>query len=136
MRTRAGWLLLAILVGYGTAAHGYFLDEARRFDVRARIYSQVAIAAEDTTEKPPDIKLGDIVSQRNFYNPEFDAALTDFTRGMREVPVLSLFTPDDFKFHFAWWGFYDGIFDYADPKWNDVLHSSPAGRQSSSDHIF
>jgi hypothetical protein len=134
MRTPAGWLPLTLLLGVHTAAHAYFLDQGRRFDVRARLYSQVAIATEETLEAPPDIDSGDILSHRNFYNPEFDAKLTDFTRPMRELPGLSLLAPDEFNFRFAWWGFYDGIFDYADHKWGDVIRASPRGRQSSSDN--
>jgi len=99
--------VLALLVGVRTA-HAYFLDDARRFDVRARIYSQVSVATEETTEKPPDISPGDILSQRNFYNPEFDANLSDF---------MQWTGAEEFKFRFAWWGFYDGIYDYLDEKW-------------------
>jgi hypothetical protein len=132
MRTRVGWLQLALLVGVQTAAHAYFLDQGRRFDVRARIYAQVAVATEETTEKPPDISPGDILSQRNFYNPEFDAHLGDFTRGMREIPGLSVLTPDDLNFRFAWWGFYDGILDYANSKWATSSARRRARRSSSN----
>src|SRR5206468_3621950 len=104
--------------------HAYFLDEARNFEIRLRAYAGVNIATESSREGPrdpatgrelahsPDIAPGDILSQRNFYNPEFDAKLTDYTRWTQDVPGFSLISPEEFKFHFSWWGFYDGIFDF------------------------
>src|SRR2546425_8548615 len=53
-----------------------------------------------------------LAQHRNFYNPEFDARLTKYMRWTDNVPGLSLLSPDEFKFHFAWWGSYDGIYDY------------------------
>ena len=76
---------------------------------------------------------GDLFSQRNFYNPEFDANLTNYVGWTRKAPGFSLIAPDEFKFHFAWWGFYDGMFDYLSPQWRDALRAVPRSRQSSSD---
>ncbi len=137
MRTRARRLTLGlvVLLGAGSTAHAYFLDHDRNFDVRLRAYSQATIAAEDSREKPPDISAGDVVSQRNFYNPEFDANLTKYVRWMGGTPGLSLLGPEEFKFRFAWWGFYDGIFDYANGKWEDALRNHPRARQSESDNV-
>ena len=141
MRTRAGWLvlgLLAVLV-FSRSSSAYFLDSARRFDVRLRAYSQLGIMTTDsdtvsdadrrrvlsflgptaTPEQkraaiasitPPVHSLGDLAQHRNFYNPEFDANLTDFMKWAGA---------DQFKFRFAWWGFYDGLYDYLDSKWAD-----------------
>src|SRR3989441_1079799 len=56
-----------------------------------------------------------LAQHRNFYNPEFDARLTKYMRWTDNVPGLSLLSPDEFKFRFAWWGFYDGIEVVVDP---------------------
>src|SRR6185369_14085270 len=74
-----------------------------------------------------DFNAGDLGLQRNFYNPEFDAKLTDYLAWTRDAPGLSLFTPDEFKFRFAWWGFYDGVFDYSDPEWKRALRGELKG---------
>ena len=141
MRTRAGWLVLGLVLGAGTSAQGYFLDKGRNFDVRMRAYSQLSILTDSATragcEKgpalcPPNYHAGDLAQHRNFYNPEFDATLTDYTRWTRNVPGLSLLAPEDFKFRFAWWGFYDGLYDYLDPEWNEHRRNLK-GRFSSSD---
>src|SRR5213593_1250573 len=146
-RTWVRAVVFGLVLGAASSVHAYFLDETRNFEIRLRAYAGVAIATESSREGPrdpatgkelaksPDIKPGDILSQRNFYNPEFDANLSDYAHRLRDVPVLSLLTPDDFNFRFAWWGFYDGIFDYADSKWKDVIKASPATRQSESDNI-
>src|SRR5262249_46470744 len=62
----------------------------------------------DTT---PEAKSGQLVQQRNFFNPELDAKLAPYLSGLRSGP-LSWLAPDDFSFRAAGWGFYDGIFDY------------------------
>jgi hypothetical protein len=123
MRTGAGWLALSCLslTLWASSAGAYYLDKGRRFDVRLRAYSQLGILTEDaeTLGNPPQYDAGDLGQHRNFYNPEFDARLTDFTRWMGDAPGLRFIRPDDFKFRFAWWGFYDGIYDYLNPEWND-----------------
>jgi hypothetical protein len=63
---------------------------------------------------PPTYSLGDLAQHRNFYNPEFDANLTDFMQWAKA---------DQFKFRFAWWGFYDGLYDYLDEEWADRARS-------------
>ncbi len=147
---RRAWVravVCGLVLGAASSAHAYFLDETRNFEIRLRAYAGVAIATESSREGPrdpatgrelahsPDIAPGDILSQRNFYNPEFDAKLTDYTRWTQDVPGFSLISPEEFKFHFAWWGFYDGIFDYANPKWRDALDAAPRARQSESNDI-
>jgi hypothetical protein len=143
MRLRGGWLgfgLVAVLVFTRTAS-AYFLDSDRRFDVRLRAYSQLGVltdssetagcptdtqlakakAISDPAQRqaklaqlmqtcPPSYSAGDLAQHRNFYNPEFDANLTDF---------MHWSGADEFKFRFAWWGFYDGLYDYLNPEWND-----------------
>src|SRR5262245_44439186 len=158
MRTWARRLTLGLVLALSSVSHAYFLDQKGNFDVRLRAYSQVAILTEKAREAEglwpkgcdvPDpanpnrtIRLancldfnpGDIASQRNFYNPEFDAKLIDYLRWSQNVSGLSLIAPDDFKFRFAWWGFYDGIFDYASSRWDDARRASPAARQALSDN--
>src|SRR5262249_30668182 len=116
-------LALALLGGLGlsTCSWGYFLDNTRNFDVRLRAYSQLGIMASNAGEdQPTRYSFGDLAQHRNFYNPEFDARLTDYLKHMDDVPGLSFLPPDDFKFRFAWWGFYDGIYDYMNSEWNDA----------------
>ncbi len=136
MRTRVGRLGLGLLVlGAGSSAQAYFLDKGRNFDVRARVYSQLGIMMDDAEkDQPTRYKLGDLAQHRNFYNPEFDARLTDYLRWADHVPGLSLLSPEEFKFRFAWWGFYDGLYDYLDPEWNDARKAYKA-RFAESDKV-
>ena len=130
MSTRAGLLALGLLLGAGSVAEAYFLDKGRNFDVRMRAYSQLGIFTQNSCknvvngiEQCPQYDLGDLAQQRNFYNPEFDAKLTDYIRWSGNVPGLSFISPDELKFRFAWWGFYDGLYDYLDEEWADRARS-------------
>ena len=162
MRTPCGVLcralVLAVVVLSAGTSHAYFLDNARNFDVRLHSYSQLGIMTENAgtdwpgvdpkipgSESPscmvngkPSKKCayhaGDLGQQRNFYNPEFDAKLDDYVRWMNEVPGLSLVNPEELKFRFAWWGFYDGLYDYLDGPWNTNRQNVKA-RQSQSDNV-
>ena len=104
---------LAIVVGIALAlpavAHAFFLDEARNFEIRGRFYSEAALAAESSQ---PQTRPGraplQLIEQRNFVNPEFEARLTPYQP----------FSLDDFSFRLALWGFYDGIYDYGTPQYN------------------
>jgi hypothetical protein len=131
MRRGVGRLALAVVcvATVQSTARAYFLDEQRRFDVRVRAYSQWSVLAQsadrqgcpDPARCPPQYSAGDLAQIRNFYNPEFDAKLTDFTTWMGETTGLSAIMPDDFRFRFAWWGFYDGLYDsddWAGSPWN------------------
>jgi hypothetical protein len=158
MRTRAGWLgsvgFLAVLV-CSQVSSAFYLDSERRFDVRVRAYSQLGIMTEDSETKgcptaiqvakakaiadpaarkaklallnstcPPEYDAGALGQHRNFYNPEFDANLTDW---------MHWAYADEFKFRFAWWGFYDGLYDYLDPVWNQHRRDSRTRYSESSD---
>src|SRR5437016_2719835 len=143
MRTSTGWLTLGLAIALWAAppSHAYFLDQGRNFDVRLRAYSQLGIMTDSSERDWPGNGLeagstspsclvngkrstkcrysaGDLAQQRNFYNPEFDANLTSYTRWTNTTPGLSLIAPDEFKFRFAWWGFYDGLYDYLNGPWN------------------
>ena len=120
MRALTWFVVAGVLVLMASPAGAFFLDKGRNFDVRFRGYSQINIAGEDTRDGNPDISAGTLLNQRNFYNPEFDAKLTDYLSWMKNIPGLSLIAPDEMKFRFAWWGFYDGIYDYSDGQWNDA----------------
>lgn len=136
MRARAGWAAaIGLVFTIGADCHAYFLDKGQDFDVRLRAYSQLGILTDSSCSRGegcPHYEAGDLAQHRNFYNPELDARLTDFTGWSRRVPALSLLAPDEFKFRFAWWGFYDGLYDYLDPRWNRHRRDLE-GRFSESD---
>ena len=142
---------LTAVLWAATPSHAYFLDQGRNFDVRLRAYSQLGILTESSEKDWPGngpntcvvngkestkcrYHAGDLAQHRNFYNPEFDAKLTDYMQWMHEAPGLSKLTPDDFKFRFAWWGFYDGLYDYLNGPWNFNRRNLKA-RVSQSDNI-
>jgi hypothetical protein len=169
MRTWAGWLALGVaaVLGYDVTCEAYFLDRGRNFDVRARAYSQLGILVENSARQgcgvvyaqnpdgtrgqllfrddprmcPPRYGVGNLAQHRNFYNPEFDAKLTDYTKWSQDVGWLSWLAPDDLKFRFAWWGFYDGLYDYLNPVWDSrrrnpqsqFLATSPPAVRSNRD---
>ena len=157
MRTTAGWLVLglAAVLGLETPSQAYFLDATRNFDVRLRAYSQLGIMTDSSERDWPGngpntcvvngkqspaisdkcrYSAGDLAQHRNFYNPEFDAKLTDYVHWMREPRGLSLIEPDELRFRFAWWGFYDGLYDYLNGPWNFNRRNLKA-RVSQSDDV-
>jgi hypothetical protein len=144
--------VLAVLAA-ASASSAYYLDAGRRFDVRVRAYSQLGILTEDSETPsrsdvaralsfvpanaplaqkraavaaitPPAYDAGALGQHRNFYNPEFDANLTDFMRWAGA---------SEFKFRFAWWGFYDGLYDYLDGAWADHARSYRTRFSESND---
>ena len=54
-----------------------------------------------------------LIENRNFMNPEFDARLT------RYQP----FSLDDFSFRLALWGFYDGIYNYGTSQYDRAINN-------------
>src|SRR6266850_6845576 len=153
MRTRTGWLALGLVtVLQADSVHAYFLDQEGNFDVRGRVYNQVAILTENAAETENcrvtdpstgktvvtpaclNFSSGDIAQERTFWNPEFDAKLTNYTNWTNRVPGLSLVSPDDLKFRFAWWGYYDGVFDYLNSEWADALRAQRV-RLSESNNV-
>jgi hypothetical protein len=155
MRTGVGWLVLGLAVlGSEAISEAYYLDPGRNFDVRARAYSQLGILTEysarqgcvpvytsndgkrggllfnnDPRKCPPFYAAGITGQERNFYNPEFDAKLTDYMRWSHDVDGLSWIAPDELKFRFAWWGFYDGIYDYLNQQWGNRLNDPGPNEQ-------
>jgi Protein of unknown function (DUF1302) len=142
MRTWVGRLALGVaaILGCGATSFAFYLDKGRNFDVRMRAYSQLGILTENSARQgcaivragdgsilfrddprrcPPEYSAGDLGQNRNFYNPEFDAKLTDYTKWSQDMDYLKWVAPDDLKFRFAWWGFYDGLYDYLNPVWDN-----------------
>src|SRR5262245_30470032 len=111
MRTWAGWLALAVagVFGWGSDCDAFYLDKGRNFDVRLRAYSQLGIMTQNSSRAgcgivkdpdgkilfmddprrcPPNYDAGNLAQNRNFYNPEFDAKLTDFMKWTNDVSSL------------------------------------------------
>src|SRR5262245_46834538 len=154
MKTPLRRLTLGSIVVIASAApsFAYYLDGEHRFDVRLRAYSQLGILTESSESPssadiaralrfvpadspaqrraqiasitPPTYDGGDLAQHRNFYNPEFDANLTDFMRWSGAT---------EFKFRFAWWGFYDGLYDYLNDRWADHARSYKTRFSESDD---
>jgi hypothetical protein len=124
---RGGRLLMAAAFSLLFASSGWAisLDKGGNVNFRGRVYSQFSIRAEQSpdtqnavTQANPEFQAGQLVQNRFFYNPELDAALTDYTTWMRDISWLNWLAPDDFSFRVAAWGFYDGIYDYGSSQYN------------------
>lgn len=109
----------AIVALSATASWAVYLDKDQNISFRGRVYSQWSVRADKspetanyTTIDNPTFAAGQLVQQRNFYNPELDADLTSYTKFLNEVSWLDWLTPDDLGFRVAAWGFYDGVYDY------------------------
>lgn len=121
MVRRQSWL--ASLAGtvsilLASAAGAIYLDEEQNLTLRARIYSQASIRTENSqVETEPGTKAGQLVQNRNFFNPELEAKLTPYFNWM-QGGFLDALAPDDFRFRIAAWAFYDGIYDYGSQQFN------------------
>ncbi len=140
MLRRLPWLAGCAGLLLASAAHAIFLDENQNVSLQARIYSQAAIRAENSQVfTNPTTKTGQLVQQRNFFNPELEAKLTPYMNWMNGS-WADWASPDDFRFRIAAWGFYDGIYDYGSQQFdhsqaiinrsfnNDVPVSTQPGR--------
>jgi hypothetical protein len=99
-------LFLIALSAAGPAGAFYF-DDDRNFSFRLRAYAQGSMAtqgAEVATD--PGKGVGQIVSQRNFMNPELDGKLNPYLNNW------GFHYLDDLSFRVAGWMFYDGYLDY------------------------
>lgn len=112
----------ALLVVVGASrAHAIYLDAARNFQFRGRAYTEVSLAAEESQPQTrPDRSPLQVISHRNFVNPELEGKLH---------PYLPFLQVDDFSFRLALWGFYDGIYDYGTSQY-DRAQRSIKGRLS------
>ena len=119
-RMRVAALVGALVLSAAGRAGAVFLDTNRDFEVRARLYTEAAVAAEKSEpQTKPARSPFQLMSHRTFFNPEFDARLT------RYQP----FGLDDLSFRLALWGFYDGIYDYGASQY-DRSRQSIQGRLS------
>jgi hypothetical protein len=101
-----------VIVALARSAAAIYIDEQQNWSLRARIYSQGSIRIQESeTDTVPPAFAGQLVQQRNFYNPELDVKLTDYTAPMRKT-FLEWLAPDELRMRVAAWGFYDGIYDY------------------------
>jgi Protein of unknown function (DUF1302) len=106
------WLAGGVALLIGSGAWGIYLDEDQNITLRARIYSQFSVRSEDSQVFTfPDTFTGQLVQNRNFFNPEVDAKLTSYMKFMNGS-WADFMSPDDLRFRIAAWGFYDGIYDY------------------------
>jgi hypothetical protein len=116
MRNRASRRVLAMLTAVAAslpcATQAIYLDGNRDFEIRARFYSEVAVAAEESEPQTvPARSPFQLIEHRNFFNPEFEARLA------RYQP----FHLDDLSFRLALWGFYDGIYDYGTSQYERAI---------------
>ena len=129
-RRQTGLAILAYgaVLFWGASARAIFLDEDQNINLRARIYSQASIRLEDSAaaDNPPDrrdtnpsVRAGQLVQQRNFFNPELDAKLGPYLNWMKGG-MLDWILPDDLSFRAAGWGFYDGIYDYGTSQFDEA----------------
>lgn len=129
MKKPACWFgVAAVAAAVASNGWAYTLDPWRMVDVRLRAYNQWSVFTQNAAPDSPERSSGDFAQSRTFYNPELDIKLRD-----RLGPFA-----DDFKFHFAWWGFYDGVYDYLsssafDSPWNEHRQNLK-GRFSESDN--
>lgn len=119
-------LVVAAVAAWAATAHALYLDENQDITLRARIYSQATIRAEDSSVgTTPVTKTGQLVQHRNFFNPELDAKLTPYSNWLKGT-VLEWLAPDDLNFRLAAWGFYDGIYDYGTGQFDAVRRAPSA----------
>ena len=101
MRALAAAALLLALASRRTDA--FFLDDAHDFELRARAYTEAALATEHSEpQTTPGRAPLQLISHRTFVSPELEGKLAPYLPGGL----------DDVSFRLALWGFYDGIYDY------------------------
>ncbi|HVN83950.1 MAG TPA: DUF1302 family protein [Candidatus Binatia bacterium] len=118
---RWSWLLVILFaVVSARSATAIYLDEDQTINLRARVYSQGAVRINDSQgDTVPRTFSGQLVQNRNFFNPELEAKFTSYTTWMKNAG-LGWLAPDDFSGRLAAWGFYDGIYDYGSGQFNEA----------------
>ena len=72
-----GLMLLASV----RSASAVYLDANRDFELRARLYTEGAVAAEHSEPQTKPARAAfQLISHRTFFNPEFEARLTRWQR--------------------------------------------------------
>src|SRR5262249_1075777 len=113
-----GVATLALLVFADGPARAFYLDDDRDVSVRMRAYVQGSMATQAYEGKSdPGIGVGQIVQQRNFFNPEIDIKATPY---LDKWFGASFF--DEVSLRGAAWGFYDGYIDYGASGFADRVH--------------
>jgi len=106
--------VLLVLAG-ASSAHAFYLDADRNFQLRARAYTEVAVAAEESQpQTQPDRSPLQVISHRSFFNPELEGKLH---------PYLSFLPVEELSFRLALSGFYDGIYDYGTSQYDRAQRS-------------
>jgi hypothetical protein len=116
---------LSLVVLLPRLAGALALDEDQNFNLRLHLYSQLSIAMQDSQKfvTSPEKFTGQMMQNRNFFNPELEAKFTSF------LPQGWL---DDVSGRLALWGFYDGLYDYGPIQYRAAaaeikFHNGPNG---------
>ena len=114
-RARLAGGVVAVLV-LASRAHAFYLDTNQDFDLRLRAYAETAVAAEvSEPQTKPKRSPFQVIENRYFMEPEFDAKLTQYQPWPWQL--------DDFSFRLALWGFYDGIYEYGTSQYVRAVRS-------------
>ncbi len=125
---------LWLVAGGASRSHAVYIDEDQNLSLRMRAYSQFAIRLQQSQSLIPDdpspvtgkreevftvpgVEAGQMVQNRWFFNPEFDANITPYLGWMKKG-WLKWLAPDDLRMRVAGWIFYDGIYDYGPDRFN------------------
>jgi hypothetical protein len=123
--TRARWAavtavaLIGVLLTGGTA-RALYLDEDRNVSLRMRAYAQATMATQGAeVQTDPGKGVGQIISQRNYFNPEFEIKFDPYLESWFDFDWL-----DEFSGRLALWGFYDGYLDYGPVQYANRAHQA------------
>ena len=123
-----GWTCVSfVLCGWVDPVAAVEFGPAGAFRLRGRFYSQYAIATQDSAPEsngtaldlvdgPPSRRTGQMVQQRNFFEPELDVDLLRLLPEAGSGLGLELLSA-----RLVVRGFYDGIYDYGPRAWHEVL---------------
>jgi hypothetical protein len=117
---QAALLGLALVAFASGSAHALYLDEAHNFSLRVRAYVQAAMATQGAeVQSDPGKGVGQIVSQRNFFNPEFEVRMKPYLDDLTGADWV-----DELSGRLALWGFYDGYLDYGPVQYANRVHQA------------
>jgi Protein of unknown function (DUF1302) len=110
----------ALLAASAPVAWALYLDEDRNVSLRARAYVQGSMATQGSeVQSDPGKGVGQFVSQRNFFNPEFEIKFNPYLEKWAGFDWL-----DEFSGRLALWGFYDGYLDYGPEQYANRAHQA------------
>jgi hypothetical protein len=123
MRARFSVVAVTALVGVlvtGGTARALYLDDARNVSLRMRAYTQATMATQGAeVQTDPGKGVGQIISQRNYFNPEFEVKFDPYLESWFDFDWL-----DEFSGRLALWGFYDGLYDYGPEQYANRAHQA------------